>query len=74
MTIRRKQEQIEKTMLRTNNNNLYEKLEKEWAVLDSEYDILEERYNHKSIDSHRTKVLFDKTKAIFTNPVDIREI
>jgi len=69
--IRQKQELIEKAMIRTNNNGLYEKLEKDWAELDSEYEVLEESSSNKIIDTHRTKILFNKTKAIFTNPLDI---
>jgi len=71
--LKKKQEQIEQTMLRTTNPKLSQKLEKERSSLDGEIEKINDSTLLESESKERMQTLLTQTQSLFENPVSLWE-
>jgi len=71
--LKKKQEQIEQTMLRTTNPKLSQKLEKERCSLDDEIEKINDSTLLESESTERMQTLLTQTQTLFENPVSLWE-
>jgi hypothetical protein len=71
--LKKKQDQIEQTILRTTNPKLSKKLEAERCSLDEEIDKINDSTLLESASKERMKTLLTQTQTLFENPISLWE-
>jgi len=73
LKLKRKLKQIEQSMIRTTNQKIYEKLEKEREEIDGQINKTIEILDRQSTSGKRNLELFERVKQFFENPQELRK-